>query len=367
MFDDHWKQVLQRTESELIALMETNAVSVRTMDTPIPNTQFALKRCCNKEKQEQLIMHSIQVTRSTTANSSAPTATRADDNAPPLVLIHGYTAASMVFARNLVGLAQTFGTVYAVDLLGWGLSSRPRVSFETTHDTEAFFIDSLFEWQQAQQIERMILAGHSLGGYLCVAYAEQHPACVDQLLLLVPGGVQEQSRTTTTAASTKKVVSSLTIGSLWNFGVQLESCIRIIPSSGGKSIINHFFGDYMSKDERRMMREYLHANLMLPTPPVNKIFRMDSTAYEPLCHRIPKLRNISSVSFLYAERDKWMKVDYGLDVQRETTDFKVNVYMIRDAGHALNWKHPEHFNAAVAIAAGKEISDTSLMPIVYGE
>lgn len=359
MFDEHWKQVLQRTESELIALMQTNEVSIRTMDTPIPNTQYVLKRCCNKEKQEQLVMHSIQVKSITTG--IAPTATTANDSSPPLVLIHGYTAASMVFARNLAGLAETFGTVYAVDLLGWGLSSRPRVSFETTQETEAFFIDSLFEWQQAQQIERIILAGHSLGGYLCVAYAEQHPACVDQLLLLVPGGVQEQTATSTT----KKVVSSLTIGSLWNYGVQLESFIRILPSTSGKAIINRFFGDYMSTYERRRMKEYLHANLMLPTPPVNKIFRMDSTAYQPLCYRIPKLRNISSVSFIYAERDNWMKVDYGLEVQRLTTDFKVNVYMIRDAGHALNWKHPEHFNAAVAIAAGKEISDPSLMPIVY--
>lgn len=348
VFRGDWKAVLQRTEEELIALIQTPSVSIRTIDTPIPNNLCVQKRCCNKQQKEQLVMHAIQVKSTKTTTT----------NAPPLVLVHGYTAASMTFARNLVGLAEAFGTVYAVDLLGWGRSSRPSVSFSTTQETEAFFVESLHEWQREQRIESMILAGHSMGGYLSVAYAEQYPACVDRLLLMVPGGVQEQEEPKTS-------VSSVTLGSLWNSGVQLESLLRIMPH--GKSIVDNVFGDYMSKEERRLMTEYIHANLMLSTPPVNKLFRVDSTAYQPLCHRIPKLREISSVSFIYAERDTWMKAEYGMDVQRRTTDFEVNVYMVNDAGHALHREFPDHFNAAVAVAAGKKISNRSLMPIVYGK
>ena len=46
----------------------------------------------------------------------------------PLVLLHGYANGSLYFYRNLHGLSQFFGQIYALDMLGWGLSSRPKLS-----------------------------------------------------------------------------------------------------------------------------------------------------------------------------------------------------------------------------------------------
>ena len=64
----------------------------------------------------------------------------------PLVIVHGYMNGALYFYRNLLGLANHFGTVFSVDLLGWGLSSRP--SLENLRDdsvetAEAFFVESL--------------------------------------------------------------------------------------------------------------------------------------------------------------------------------------------------------------------------------
>lgn len=62
---------------------------------------------------------------------------------------------------------------------------------------ESFFIDSLEEWRASMGLERMTLVGHSLGGYLSVAYAERHPARVARLVLLSPAGVPHDPNGTT--------------------------------------------------------------------------------------------------------------------------------------------------------------------------
>ena len=51
----------------------------------------------------------------------------------PLVLLHGYANGSLYFYRNLHGLSKFFGQIYALDMLGWGLSSRPRFNLHLQH------------------------------------------------------------------------------------------------------------------------------------------------------------------------------------------------------------------------------------------
>ena len=57
---------------------------------------------------------------------------------------------------------------------------------------ESFFIDSLEEWRETMGIQEMNLIGHSLGGYLSVAYALRYPERVSKLILLSPAGVPRE-------------------------------------------------------------------------------------------------------------------------------------------------------------------------------
>ena len=52
-------------------------------------------------------------------------------------------------------------------------------------------MESLEYWRAANKIEKMVLAGHSMGGYLSVAYCEKYPQRVDRLLLLSPAGIPD--------------------------------------------------------------------------------------------------------------------------------------------------------------------------------
>ncbi|KAJ2746156.1 hypothetical protein GGI20_001579 [Coemansia sp. BCRC 34301] len=116
-----------------------------------------------------------------------------------LVLTHGYFAGVGFFFRNYHGLSQVPGwDVYAIDWLGMGRSSRP--TYKGVRDegderratyAEDFFVESLEAWRQRMGIDRMVLCGHSFGGYMVGAYALKYPQHVEKLVLLSPIGVPE--------------------------------------------------------------------------------------------------------------------------------------------------------------------------------
>jgi pimeloyl-ACP methyl ester carboxylesterase len=89
-----------------------------------------------------------------------------------LVIAHGYGAGLGFFYRNYANLAKLSGyNVFSIDWLGMANSSRP--SYPKRHrkmtddqlvaQSEEFFIEALEKWREKLGIEKMVLAGHSLG------------------------------------------------------------------------------------------------------------------------------------------------------------------------------------------------------------
>jgi abhydrolase domain-containing protein 5 len=113
-----------------------------------------------------------------------------DDNAasPHLVAVPGYGAGSGFMWRTLEGLSAGF-RLWAVDMLGTGLSGRPHFAARSREEAETFFVDSFEKWRAAAGIEKMVLMGHSLGGYLSAVYAIKYPERVQHLVLVCPAGV----------------------------------------------------------------------------------------------------------------------------------------------------------------------------------
>ncbi|SPO31794.1 related to CLD1 - mitochondrial cardiolipin-specific phospholipase [Ustilago trichophora] len=120
-------------------------------------------------------------------------------NETKIVLAHGYGAGSAFFFQNIKSMAQVPNSrLYVLDWLGMGRSSRPTFhipSSETKNvDTrvaaaESFFISSLEDWRHKMGLEKMVLVGHSLGGYLSLAYALRYPSRVERLVLVSPVGI----------------------------------------------------------------------------------------------------------------------------------------------------------------------------------
>lgn len=115
-----------------------------------------------------------------------------------LVILHGYGAGLGFFYKNFEGLSRVPGwKVYALDLLGMGRSSRPpfRVHSKDRQksitEAEDWFVDALEEWRVKRNIDRFTLLGHSLGGYMAVAYALKFPGHLNKLILASPVGIPE--------------------------------------------------------------------------------------------------------------------------------------------------------------------------------
>lgn len=90
-------------------------------------------------------------------------------------------------------------SVYALDWLGMGRSARVPFIIKAKRDdvagrvseAESFFVDSLEEWRQKMNLDKMTLVGHSLGAYFSVVYALKYPTRVNKLILLSPAGVPQ--------------------------------------------------------------------------------------------------------------------------------------------------------------------------------
>ena len=108
----------------------------------------------------------------------------------PLVLVHGFNLASALWVLNLDQLAEK-RKVYAIDLLGFGRSSRPR--FRKKENPEMDLVDAIESWRKGVGLQKFDLLGHSFGGYVAAAYAIKHPGYLNRLILLEPYGFSDKT------------------------------------------------------------------------------------------------------------------------------------------------------------------------------
>jgi pimeloyl-ACP methyl ester carboxylesterase len=87
----------------------------------------------------------------------------------PIVLLHGFCETQEIWDGIGQDLSDEF-RVIAPDLPGFGKSPLPTGDLSLVH-----VADLLSEWLDAIHIEQCILIGHSLGGYVTLAFANKYP------------------------------------------------------------------------------------------------------------------------------------------------------------------------------------------------
>jgi len=100
----------------------------------------------------------------------------------PIILVHGFAGSTYTW-RKLIPLLADRYAVYAVDLLGFGLSDKPG---DGNYDLKSQG-SLVLKFMDALRISSATLVGHSMGGVVIADAALEEPAKVDALILISPG------------------------------------------------------------------------------------------------------------------------------------------------------------------------------------
>jgi len=104
-------------------------------------------------------------------------------DATPLLLSHGFSASAAMWSANVEALAKT-RRVIAWDLRGHARSDAPDDPAQYSHELA---IGDMAAVLDAAGVERAVLCGMSLGGYLSLAFRLRFPARVRALILVDTG------------------------------------------------------------------------------------------------------------------------------------------------------------------------------------
>ncbi|RKP38860.1 Alpha/Beta hydrolase protein [Dimargaris cristalligena] len=327
---------------------------------------------------------------------------------PTLVVAHGFGTGLGIFFRNYEHLANHSGRrVFGIDWLGMGLSARPThlpwhkqretpanaATEEPVHwgtdegsaaqvrETEEFFVDSLERWREAMGISKMVLLGHSFGGYMTALYALRYPERVEKLILASPMGVPEipegflpwldsnpdvntplvndtdvDDATAESPSPPAKPAGPKPLFGSRQFMFKLVAyCWRsqsspqwFVRNSGplGSYLVNQYISryEYLAKPERTALSDYLYHLATRPGSGEYSITILTHPfviARNPLASRLHDLK-VPTV-FMYGETD-WM--DYrGAEAAAARMRVPTKIVHIGDAGHNLMVENPEDFNA----------------------
>ena len=96
----------------------------------------------------------------------------------PVVLLHGITDSSVSF-REVLPLIDKRFRLYAIDQRGHGDSDRPAEGYEIKD-----FASDVAAFMDAKGLKKAVIVGHSLGSFVAMQTALDHPQRVDRLILI---------------------------------------------------------------------------------------------------------------------------------------------------------------------------------------
>jgi pimeloyl-ACP methyl ester carboxylesterase len=173
---------------------------------------------------------------------------------PALLLIHGIGDNSTTWSPVHAKLAQRY-TVIAPDLLGHGLSDKPRADYSV-----AAYANGMRDLLGVLEIEHVTVVGHSLGGGVAMQFAYQFPQLVERLILVGAGGV------------TKDVNVALRIASL-PFGGEALGLLRLPLVLPALQTAGHLVGKLIgSTGLGRDLPDVLRILRDLPEPTASSAF-----------------------------------------------------------------------------------------------
>ncbi|KAL8130632.1 hypothetical protein V2J09_019787 [Rumex salicifolius] len=284
------------------------------------------------------------------------------EDAPTIVLVHGYAASQGFFFRNFDALASRF-RVIAIDQLGWGGSSRPDFTCKSTEETEAWFVDTFEEWRKAKGLSNFILLGHSFGGYVAAKYALKHPEHVQHLILVGSAGFSAESNMSENLAQFRATWKGAIANHLWESNFTPQKIVRGL-GPWGPNLVRRYttarFGEYatgelLNDQESSLLTDYVYHTLAAKGSGelcLKYIFSFGAFARKPLLHSAPDWK--VPTTFIYGFED-WMNYK-GAEEARKEMKVPCEIIRIPQAGHFAFIDNPNGFHSALFYACRRFLS-----------
>ncbi|AYC35100.1 alpha/beta hydrolase [Pseudomonas cavernae] len=238
-----------------------------------------------------------------------------------ILMLHGFGANKDNWPRFAKYFTERYHVI-AVDLPGFGDSSKPNASYDVGTQVER-----LAAFTKALGIDKFHIIGNSMGGQISALYAARHPEQILSVALLDNAGV--------TAPKPSELFERLQRG-------EPNPLVVSKPEDFDK-LLNFVFVDPPRLTEG--VKQYL-ANLAVRSSGHNgKIFQQLIERYIPLEPELPKIQ--APTLLLWGDQDRVLDVS-SIDVMKPLLK-KPTVVIMKDCGHAPMLERPqetaEHYQA----------------------
>lgn len=249
-----------------------------------------------------------------------------------LLFVHGLSSNSDAWSKNIETLSKYY-TCIALDLPGYGKSSKPEADY-----TPGFFTEALLQFIEKLELKNITLIGHSMGGQASIKFASNYPDMIEKLILVAPAGLEQFSEANATFMKSyftpESVANTLDVqiekNYALNFYKQPEDVSKMVNDrkmikeasdfkAHCQAIVNSISG---------MLDEPVFNDLESIKSPTLVIFG-DKDALIPNRYFNPKL-TVENIGEIAAEHIKTVKVEY-----------------IKDAGHFVQYEKPQEVNALI--------------------
>lgn len=239
-----------------------------------------------------------------------------------LMLVHGFAEDGMIWKEQIAQLAQKY-TLIIPDLPGSGISGTIKPKPNTTIDDFARLIAAIAD---KEKLEQFTLMGHSMGGYITLAFAELFPARLNGFGLIQSTAFADSEE--------KKINRTRSIEFILKFGSArfFETMIPELYSE-----------DYVQKNPAIVQQHIQKAN----------DFDAETLAiYYEMMKARPDRRNLlkqfnKPVLFIIGTEDKAVLLKDSMEQCNLPADHHVT--LLKEVGHMGMVEDPEKLNTAIEI------------------
>jgi pimeloyl-ACP methyl ester carboxylesterase len=245
----------------------------------------------------------------------------------PVIMLHGLGGHAEAYARNVVPLGKAFHA-HSIDYYGHGLTNYGTLPF-----SKVAFVKHLIDFMNAAGIEKAHLVGESLGGWIAMWTAIDHPDRVGKVVYTVGAHIKVPIDDETL----KKTTAGL---------AELERLSKQFIENPTRENVHARLRWLFHKPERDITPELVDLRwalyqraLGIPLP-ASVIRGTDNPLTPEVLARVPV-----PVMFLWT--------DHNPSQQAVTAQAAMSFVptaewaLIEDAGHWPQWEHPEKFNRIV--------------------